>query len=114
LAEQVDLVLAEAVAQVIGDGHGVVDGAVEGQGAGGVELVVGVPGAPLIPGDDGEVFFEVGEVLAHGSHFGSAGSAGEEEQHGVVDAVTSDELREVVAVGVCLTKSRSGAGAFGP
>ena len=100
LAEQVDLVLVEAVAQVVGDGDRVVDVAVEGDRVGRVELVVRRAGAALVPGDDGDVFFELGQVAAHGAELAATGAAGEEQQHRVVDAVPADHQREVVAVDV--------------
>ena len=100
LAQQVDLVLIEPVAQVVRDHDRVVDRAVEGEGVGGVELVVGLPRAALVPGDDREVLFELGEVSAHGAELGAAGAAGEEQQHGIVDAVAPDHEVQVVSVDV--------------
>ena len=72
----------------------------EGVGAGRVEFVVGLAGPALVPGDDGEVLLERGEVVAHGAHLGTTGAAGQEEQHRVVGAVAANHEVEVVAVDV--------------
>ena len=62
--------------------------ALEGVGVGGVERVVGLAAAALVPGDDGEVSFECREVFAHRAHLGATRPTGEEQQHRIVGAVT--------------------------
>ena len=100
LSEQVHLVLAEPLAQVLRDGDRVGDGAVQGECRGGVELVVGASGAALVEGDDGEVLLEGLSVVPHRPELGAAGSTGEEEQHRVLGALTADHHGQVVAVDV--------------
>ena len=97
LAEQVDPVLAEALAQVVGDGDRVGEVALERDGRGRIELGVGLAGPSLIPGDDGEALLEGGQVVAHGPHLRTAGAPGQEQQHRVVGAVAADHHRQVVA-----------------
>ena len=102
LAGEVDGVLPEPVAEVVGDVERVGDDAVERERRGRVERRVRVSGAPLIPRRDRDVLFELRQVAPHRPELGPAGTAGEEQQHRVVDAVPADHDRLVVAVHVDL------------
>ena len=57
-------------------------------------------GAALVPGGNGEVLLELGQVAAHRSEFGAARTTGEEQQYRVVEAVAADHECLVVAVDV--------------
>ena len=97
LPHQVDLVLAEAVAEVVRQLERVPDGAVQRERRGRIEGVVGLAGPPLVEGDDDEILLEDLQVPAHGAEFAAARSAREEEQHGALGAVAADHQRQVVA-----------------
>ena len=73
------------------------NGPLEGQRRGGIQAVVGLAGAALVPGDHDEVLLERLAVAAHRSQLGAAGTAGEEQQDRVVGAGAADHHRLVVA-----------------
>ncbi len=97
LAEQVDVIGAEPVPQVVGHGDGVRDVAVQGDGVGRIQLGVGGAGSALVPGHDGEVLLEPGQVPPHRAELRTPGTPGEEEQDRVVGAGATDHQPEVVA-----------------
>ena len=110
LADQVDLLLVEPVAQVVGDRDRVGDGPVQGHRVGWVELVVGLPGAPLVEGDDHEVVLECLAVAPHRAELAAAGSAGQEQQHRVLGAAPADHQREVMPADLHPGQLRDAAG----
>ena len=73
------------------------NGLLKGQRRGGVQAVVGLAGAALVPGDHDEVLLERLAVAAHRSQLGAAGTAGQEKQDRVVGAGAADHHRLVVA-----------------
>ena len=110
LPEEVDLVLVEAVDQVLRDVDDVVDGGLGRQRGGRVELVVGLARAPLVQGDDHEVVLEGLTVHAHGTQLTSSRPAGEEEEHRVVGAAAANHEGQVVTVDLHTGQLRNAAG----